>query len=50
MGASYCFAGVVVEVFLSLVAVIAMCSVGMASIELVWIMAGPLALASEVEK
>ena len=50
MGASYCFAGVVVEVFLSLVAVIAMCSVGMASIELVLIMAGPLALASEVEK
>ena len=49
-GASYCFAGVVVEVFLSLVVVIAVCSVGMASTELVWIVAGPLALASEVEK
>ena len=41
---------VVVEVFLSLVVVVAMCSVGMASTELVWIVAGPLALASEVEK
>ena len=29
-GASYCFAGVVVEAFLSLVVVITMCSVGMA--------------------
>ena len=48
VGASYCFAGVVVEVFLSLVVVIAVCSVGMASTELVWIVAGPLA--SEVEK
>ena len=48
--ASYCFIGVVVEVFLSLVLVIAACSVGMASTELVWIVAGPLALASEVEK
>ena len=27
-----------------------LCSVGMASTELVWIVAGPLALASEVEK
>ena len=49
-GASYCFTGVVVEVFLSLVLVIAACSVGMASTELVWIVAGPLALASEFEK
>ena len=49
-GASYCFAGVVVEVFLSLVVVIAVCSVGMASTGLVWIEAGPLALASEVKK
>ena len=39
-----------VEVFLSLVVVIDVCSVGMASTELVWIVAGPLALASEVEK
>ena len=30
--------------------VIDVCSVGMASTELVWIVAGPLALASEVEK
>ena len=30
--------------------VIAVCSVGMASTELVWIVAWPLALASEVEK
>ena len=49
-GASYCFTGVVVEVFLSLVVVIAVCSVGMASTELVRIVAGPLVLASEVEK
>ena len=39
-----------VEVFLSLVVVIDECSMGMASTELVWIVAGPLALASEVEK
>ena len=39
-----------VEVFLSFVVVIAMCSVGMAPTELVWIVAGPLTLASEVEK
>ena len=39
-----------VDAFLSLVVVIAMCSVGMASTQLVWIVAGPLALASEVEK
>ena len=35
---------------LSLVVVITVCYVGMASTELVWIVAGPLALASEVEK
>ena len=39
-----------VEVFLSLVVVIAVCSVGMASTKLVWIVAGPMALASGVEK
>ena len=50
VGASYCFTGVVVEVFLSLVVLIAVCSVEMASTELVWIVAGPLSLASEVEK
>ena len=49
-GASYCFTGVVIEVFLSLVVVIAVCSVGMASTELVWIVAGPLALVSEIKK
>ena len=49
-GAALCFIGVVVEVFLSLVVVINMCSVGMASTELAWILAVPLVLASEVEK
>ena len=39
-----------VEVFLSLVVVITVCSVGVASTELVWIVAGPLALVSEIEK